>query len=89
VAWKVVPLVTSEVHRVHQPLAQDHHLLQLCPYPIQRHVVHRRAHMLGQQVHIPSRVILSRSDGLLVQRNFSECDLIGFNAKELTKMLWV
>jgi hypothetical protein len=32
--------------------------------------------VLGQVVHLPSCVILSRLDGLLVQRNFSECDLI-------------
>ena len=75
-AGKEVTLVAVEVHRVHDPLAQAHHLLQLCPYPVQRHVVHRRAHVLGQVVHLPSCVVLSRSDGLLVQRNFSECDLI-------------
>jgi hypothetical protein len=68
VAWKEVPIVVAEVHRVHQPLAQTHHLLQLRPYPIQCHVVHRRAHVLGQQVHIPSGVILSTSDGLLVTK---------------------
>jgi hypothetical protein len=43
VAGKEVTLVTAEVHRVHQPQAQAHHLLQLCPYPVQRHVVHRHA----------------------------------------------
>jgi hypothetical protein len=58
-----------------KPPAQAHHLLHLCPYPVQHHVFHRRAHMLGQQVHLPSCVVLSRSDKLLVQRNFSECDL--------------
>jgi hypothetical protein len=39
-------------------------------------LVHRRAQVLGQVVHLPSFVILPRPDGLLVQRNFSECDLI-------------
>jgi hypothetical protein len=72
VAWKEVPLVAPEVHRVHQPLAQAHQLLQLCLYPVQHHVVHRRAHVLGQQ----SCVVLSRSDGLLVERNFNDCDLV-------------
>jgi hypothetical protein len=76
VAGKEVTLVVAEVHRVHDPLAQAHHLLQLCPYPIQRHVVHHRAHVLGQVVHLMSCVILSRSDELLVQQNFSGCDLI-------------
>jgi hypothetical protein len=75
VAGKEVTLVIAEVHRVHQPQAQAHHLLQLCLYPVQRHVVHRRAHVLGQLVHLLSYVVLSRSDRLLVQRNFSECDL--------------
>jgi hypothetical protein len=76
VAGKEVTLVAAEVHRVHQPLAQAHHLLQLCLYPVQCHVVHRRTHVLGQLIHLPSCVVLSRSDGMLVQRNFSECDLI-------------
>jgi hypothetical protein len=69
------PSSSREVHRVHQSLAQAHHLLQLCLYPVQRHVVHRRAHVLGQVVHLSSCVVLSRSDELLVQRNFSEFDL--------------
>jgi hypothetical protein len=76
VARKEVTLVAAEVHRAHDPLAQAYHLLQLCSYPVQHHVIHRRAHMLGQVVHLPSCVVLSRSDGLSVQRNFSECDLI-------------
>jgi hypothetical protein len=66
VAGKEVTLVVAEVHRVHDPLAQARHLLQLCPYPVQRHVVHRRAHVLGQVVHLPSCVVLSRSNKLLV-----------------------
>jgi hypothetical protein len=41
VAGKEVTLVAAEVHRVHDSLGQGHHLLQLCPYPVQRHVVHR------------------------------------------------
>jgi hypothetical protein len=32
VVWKEIPLVAAEVHHVHQPLAQAHHLLQLYPY---------------------------------------------------------
>jgi hypothetical protein len=80
VAGKEVTLVTAEVHRLHDPLAQahhlSHHLPQLCPYPVQRQLVHLRAHVLGQVVHLPSFVVLSRSYGLLVQRNFSGCDLI-------------
>jgi hypothetical protein len=67
VAGKEVTLVAAEVHRLHDPLAQSHHLLQLYPYPVQRQLVHRRAHVLGQVVHLSSCVVLSRSDGLLVQ----------------------
>jgi hypothetical protein len=51
VAGKEVTLVAAEVHHVHQPLAHAHHLLQLCLYTVQRHVVHRQAHVLGQLVH--------------------------------------
>jgi hypothetical protein len=76
VAEKEVTLVIVEVHRLHDPPAQAHHLLQLCLYPIQQQLVHRRAPVLGQVVHLPSRVVQSRSDRLLVQQNFSECDLI-------------
>jgi hypothetical protein len=47
VVGKEITLVAAEVHRVHDPLAQTHHLLKLCPYPIQRHMVHGRAHVLG------------------------------------------
>jgi hypothetical protein len=32
VAGKEVTLVVTEVHHLHDPLAQSHHLLQLCPY---------------------------------------------------------
>jgi hypothetical protein len=32
--------------------------------------------VLGQVVHLASYVVVSRSDGLLLQQNFSECDLI-------------
>jgi hypothetical protein len=73
VAGKEVTLVPAEVHRVHDLLARAHHLRL---YLVQRHVVHRRAHVLGQVVHLSSYVVLSRSDGLLVLQNFSECDLI-------------
>jgi hypothetical protein len=76
VAGKEVTLIAAEVHHLHDPLAQAHHLLQLCPYPVQRQQVHHRAHVLGQVVHLASYVVVSRSDGLLLQRNFSECDLI-------------
>jgi hypothetical protein len=54
VAGKEVTLVAAEAHRVHQPLAQAYHLLHLCPYPVERQVVHCRAHALGQLVHLPS-----------------------------------
>jgi hypothetical protein len=67
VVRKEVTLVAAEVHRVHDPLAHTHHLLKLCPYPVQRHMVHGRAHVLSQVVHLPSYVVLSRSNRLLVQ----------------------
>jgi hypothetical protein len=35
VAGKEVTLVAAEVHRLRDPLAQAHHLLQLYPYPVQ------------------------------------------------------
>jgi hypothetical protein len=65
-----------ESSRLHDPLAPAHHLLQLCPYPVQRQLVYHGARVLGQVVHFPSCVVLLRSDGLLAQRNFSECHLI-------------
>jgi hypothetical protein len=67
VAGKKVTLVAAEVRSLHDSLAQAHHLLQLCLYPVQRQLVHRRSHVLGQVVHLASCVVLSRSDGLLVQ----------------------
>jgi hypothetical protein len=54
VAGKEVTLVAAEVHRLHDPMAKAHHLLQLCPYPVQRQLVHRRAHVLGYVVHLLS-----------------------------------
>jgi hypothetical protein len=71
VAGKEVTLVAAEVHRLHDPLARAHHLLQLCPYLVQQHLVRRRAHVLGQVVLLSSCVVLSKTDELLVQRNLA------------------